>query len=214
MKRSNTMRKLSLIIVMNLVLAGSVIAQKETDWELQRLINVVSTLRQSDQKTWDRAKRTFSQDSLWTPLDEIQSDNEYKPVGNKQFKLNAILNDLSGYNRKMVRGDFLNGNDPNYDYSLTERGIKKDSTVSYEMSYREGRQVFIVMPYKKTDSKIEVKAFHNDKPVGETYTDDEGNIHLSINDKIKLRDKLKLVITNHADEDMPVVIINHNTRKN
>ena len=69
------------------------------------------------------------------------------------------------------------------------------------------------MPYKKTDGKIEVQAYLNDKPVGETRTDKDGNIHLSINDNVKLSDTLRLVIINHSDENMPVVIINHNTRK-
>lgn len=207
------MKKFFFIILINILFVGTNFAQKETDWELQHLMSTVSTLRQSNETTWNQALQSFKRDSLWTMMDEIKSSNEYKPIGNNQFKLNAILNDCSGYNKQMVRGDFLNGNDPNYDYSLIERGIKKGCTVSYEMSYREGRQTFVVMPYKKTDGKIEVKAFHNDKPVGETYTDDEGNIHLSINANVKSSDKLRLVITNHNDENMPVVIINHNTRK-
>ena len=207
------MKKLFFILLMNLVFVGTTFAQKETDWELQHLMNTVSALRQSNETTYNQALQSFKRDTLWTALDEIKSDNEYRPIGNNQFKLNTILNDCSGYNKKMVRGDFLNGNDPNYDYSLTERGIKKGCTVSYEMKYREGRQTFVVMTYKKMDWKIEVKAFLNDKPVGETYTDDEGNIHLSINANVKLSDKLRLVITNHSDENMSVVIINHNTRK-
>lgn len=207
------MKKINLIILMNLIFFGAAFAQKETDWELQHLMNTVSALRQSNETTWNQALQSFKRDSLWTMMDEIKSNNEYKPIGNNQFKLNAILNECSGYNKQMVRGDFLNGNDPNYDYSLTERGIKKGRTVSYEMSYREGKQTFIVMPYKKTEGKIEVKAFHNDKPIGETYTDTDGNIHLSINANVKLSDKLRLVITNHSDEDLPVVIINHNTTK-
>lgn len=207
------MKKLFFILLMNLVFVGTTFAQKETDWELQHLMSTVSALRQSNETIYNQALQSFKRDTLWTALDEIKSDNEYRPIGNNQFKLNTILNDCSGYNKKMIRGDFLNGNDPNYDYSLTERGIKKGCTVSYEMKYREGRQTFVVMPYKKLDGKIEVKAFHNDKPIGETYTDDEGNIHLSINANVKLSDKLRLVITNHSDENMPVVIINHNTRK-
>ena len=207
------MKRLYFIILTNIFFIGAAFAQQETDKELQHLMSAVSALRQSNETTWNQAKQTFKRDSLWTMMDEIKSGNEYKPIGNNQFKLNTILNECSGYNRKMVRGDFLNGNDPNYDYSLTERGIKKGCTVSYEMSAREGRQTFIVMPYKKTDGKIKVKAFHNGKPVGETYTDNEGNIHLSINTNVKLSDKLRLDITNQADENMPVVIINHNTRK-
>ena len=193
------MKRLSFIILISTLFIGTAFAQKETDKELKHLMSTVSALRQSNETIWNQAMQTFKSDSLWTMMDEIKSSNEYKPIGNNQFKLNTILNECSNYNKKMVRGDFLNGNDPNYDYSLTERGIKKGCTVSYEMSYREGKQTFVVMPYKKTADKIEVKAFHNNKPVGETYTDNDGNIHLSINDNVKLNDKLRLVITNHSD---------------
>lgn len=208
------MKKFYFIIMMSLLIAGPALAQNENDQELRKLMNVVSALRQQDETKWNHALQTFKNDSLWTSLDEIQSDNEYMLIGDNHFKLNAILNECLGYDTQMVRGDFLNGNDPHYNYSLTERGIRKGREVSYKMSYREGRQTFIVMPYKKTDGKIEVKAFHNDKPVGETRTDKDGNIHLSINDNVKLSDTLRLIIINHSDENMPVVIINHNTRKN
>ena len=207
------MKRFLFIILISTLFFGTAFAQKETDKELRHLMNTISALRQSNETAWDQAMQTFKQDSLWTMMDEIKSSNEYKPIGNNQFKLNTILNECSGYNRKMVRGDFLNGNDPNYDYSLTERGIKKGCSVSYEMSYREGKQTFVIMPYKKTKGKIEVKGFHNDEPAGDIYTDNDGNIYLYINVNIKLNDKLRLVITNHSDENIPVVIINHNTRK-
>lgn len=208
------MKKIYFIIMMSLFIVCPTLAQKENDRELRKLMDAVSTLRQQDETKWNDALQKFKSNSLWTSLDEIQSDNEYMLIGDDHFKLNAILNECLGYDTQMVRGDFLNGNDPHYNYSLTERGIRKGREVSYKMSYREGRQTFIVMPYKKTDGKIEVKAFHNDKPVGETRTDKDGNIHLSINDNVKLSDTLRLIIINHSDENMPVVIINHNTRKN
>ena len=207
------MKKIYFIVMMSLLIVGPALAQRENDRELRKLMGAVTALRQHDEAKWNQALQTFKCDSLWTSLDEIQSDNEYMLIGDDHFKLNAILNKCLSYDKQMVRGDFLNGNDPNYNYSLTERGIKKGCAVSYEMSYREGRQVFVVMPYKKTGGKLEVQAFHNGKPIGESHTDKEGNIHLSINDNIKSSDKLRLVIINHSDENMPVVIINHNTRK-
>ena len=207
------MKKFYFIIMMSLLIAGPALAQNENDQELRKLMNVVSALRQQDETKWNHALQTFKNDSLWTSLDEIQSDNEYMLIGDDHFKLNAILNECLGYDKRMVRGDFLNGNDPHYNFSLTERGIRKGREVSYEMSYREGRQTFIVMPYKKTDGKIEVQVYLNGKPVGETRTDKDGDIHLSINDNVKLSDMLRLVIINHSNENMPVVIINHNTRK-
>lgn len=209
------MKKLLLLLLVNLVLIGQTFAQKETDKELQRLMSVVSTLRQSDEANWDKALASFKGDSLWTIMDEaVRHENECWLVGKKQFKLNAILTKGSDYDKKRVSGDFLNGNDPNFNYSLTERGIKKGSTVSYELSYRQGRQTFVVMPYEKTNGKITAKVEHNGKAVGESTSDADGNIILSINTNVKPKDKLRLVITNDSGSDMPVVIINHNTRKN
>lgn len=207
------MKKVFLLLLINVALFGQVFAQTKTDPELQKLTKTVATLRNADEKTWNKALEAFRQDSLWTTMDEvIRDENECWLIGNKQFKLNPILNQCSGHDRKMVRGDFLNGNDPHYNYSLTERGIKKQCSVSYEMSYREGRQTFVVMPYNPKIAQIDVKAYLNDRPVGETRIDN-GDIVLNINDNVVKSDTIRLVITNFSKVDTPVVIINHNTRK-
>ena len=207
------MKKAFLLFIISILLSGQAFAQTKADPELQKLTKTIATLRNSNERIWKEALKTFAQDSLWTTLDEIvRDDNESWLLGDKQFKLNPILNQCSGHDKKMVRGDFLNGNDPHYNYSLTERGIKKMCSVSYEMSYREGRQTFVVMPYKPKTTQLEVKSYLNDKLVGETSIDN-GNIVLSINANVIKSDTIRLVITNLGNEDMPVVIINHNTRK-
>lgn len=207
------MKKTFFLLIINAILFGKAFAQTKTDLELQKLAKTVATLRNAEEKTWNEALSTFRQDSLWTTMDEIARDNnECWLLGNNQFKLNAILNQCSDHDKKMVRGDFLNGNDPHYNYSLTERGIKRKCSVSYEMSYREGRQTYIIMPYNPQTAQIEVKAYLNDKPVGEISIDN-GDIVLNIIDNAIKSDVIRLVITNSGDEDMPVVIINHNTRK-
>lgn len=207
------MKKAFLLLLISVALFGQAFAQTKTDPELQKLTKTVATLRNADEKTWNKALDAFRQDSLWTTMDEvIRDENECWLIGNKQFKLNPILNQCSGHDRKMVRGDFLNGNDPHYNYSLTERGIKQQCSVSYEMSYREGRQTFIVMPYNPKIAQIDVKAYLNDRPVGETRIDN-GDIVLNINDNVVKSDTIRLVITNFSKVDTPVVIINHNTRK-
>lgn len=207
------MKKLFLYLLINAALFGHVFAQTKTDPELQKLVKTVATLRNSNSKAWDNAFKTFEDDLLWTPMDEVMKDeNECYLIGDNQFKLNGILSKCSDRDKKMVRGDYLNGNDPNYNYSLTERGIKKQSSVNYEMSYRQGHQTFVVMPYTTTPNKIEVQTYVNGKAKGE-ITIDDGNIVVRIDENIKLSDVIRLVITNHGDENMSVVIINHNTRK-
>lgn len=207
------MKKAFLLFIISILIFGQAFAQTKADPELQKLTKTIASLRKPNEKTWREAFNTFEQDSLWTTLDEIaRDDNESWLLGDKQFKLNPILNQCNGNDKKMVRGDFLNGNDPHYNYSLTERGIKKMCSVSYEMSYREGHQTFVVMPYNPKTAQLEVKSYLNDKLVGETSIDN-GDIVLSINANVIKSDTIRLVITNHGNEDMPVVIINHNTRK-
>ena len=190
-------------------------AQQPSDKELMQLINTVASLRNADETTWNAALETFNNDKAWTMMDEIsRDDNEYWLIGSNYFKLNAILSRISGYSEKMVAGDFLNGNDPNFNYSLIERGIKKGGTVSYEMKYRHGRQTFVVMPYDTNKAKqIEFEAFVNGNSAGKAQRLDDDNLYLNIDQDINDNDTIRLVVTNHSDSDMPVVIINHNTRK-
>ena len=207
------MKKLVLFLLVGIALFGQAFAQEKTDAELQKLINTVATLRKTDSKAWDKALADFEKDKLWTMMDETERhDNEYWLVGDNQFKLNALLSKCKRYDKKMTPGDFLNGNDPNFNYSLIERSVKKGSTVSYELSYREGQQTFVVMPYEK-NSTLSVTATRNGKTVGTTRTDADGNVILSIDDKMAKSDKLCISITNKSGNDMPIVIINHNTRK-
>lgn len=207
------MKKLFLILFVSTAMLGQAFAQEKTDAELQKLINTVATLRKTDSKAWDKALDDFEKDKLWTMMDETERhDNEYWLVGDKQFKLNSLLSKCNRYDKKMTPGDFLNGNDPNFNYSLIERGVKKGSTVCYELSYREGQQTFVFMPYEK-NSTLSVTATRNGKKVGSTHTDADGNVILSISEKVAKNDKLCISITNKSGNDMPIVIINHNTRK-
>lgn len=208
------MKKTFLVLAITLFATVYGFAQKPSDPELNQLIDVAASLRQNKASAWDNALKTMSQDKKWTMMDEIERDeNECWLVGDKQFKLNPILNKCSGHDSKMVSGDFLNGNDPNFDYSITERGIKKGSQVRYALSYREGRQTFVIMPYDVSEAKnLDLEVLLNGQSMGHGSVYD-GNLYLNINQAVKLSDTILLVITNKSQKDMPVVIINHNTRK-
>ena len=207
------MKKLFLILFVSTAMLGQALAQDKADTELQKLMNTVATLRNVDSKAWDKALANFEKDDLWTMMDETKRhDNECWLVGDNRFKLNEILSKGNHYDKKATTGDFLNGNDPNFNYSLIERGVKKNSKVTYELSYREGRQTFVVMPYEK-NIVVEVNATRNGTKVGSTRTDTDGNVILTIDDNVKTTDKLVIEIANKSDKDMAVVIINHNTRK-
>lgn len=199
-----------------LIFAVSQAFAQATDEELQTLVSRVSSLRQGSETAWNTALDQFINDDSWTIMDEIpRHDNECWLLGDKQFKLNAILKrQYQGHDAQMVAGDFLNGNDPHFNYSLTERGIKKGGKVSYEMQHRQGKQTFVVVPYVASNpAQLEVEVFLNGKTQGTGTLVSDGNIYLNINQNVSAKDIIRLDIKNNSGIDMPVVIINHNTRK-
>lgn len=209
------MKKNLLFLFIAIIMAHQSFAQKSTDVELTKLVSTISTLRQANQKSWEKALGTFKNDNLWTMMDEIpRHANEYYLIGDNQFKLNPILNQCVRDNKQMTPGDFLNGNDPNFNYSLTEIGIKPKSSVSYELKYREGRQTFVVMPYDKDKTQqIKLEAFLNGQPIAKGKLEDDGNIYLQINQIVTSTDVMRIDIKNESDAKMAIVLINHNTRK-
>ena len=208
------MKKTFIILFLNVVMLATAIAQQVTDKELLKLMSTVNSMRHASQTTWKADSTLLSRDSLWTALDEAERhQNEYWLLGNDYFKFNKIHNELNGHDKKMLPGEMLNGNDTRYNYSITERGIKAGRTVSYELTHRVGRQTFVVMPYRKGSSEVEVKVTRNDKAIGRSSRDADGNIIVSIAENIQDDDLLRIEITNQGTKNMPVVIINHNTRK-
>ena len=208
------MKKTFIILFLNILMLTSAIAQQVTDKELQKLMSTVGSMRHANQTTWKADSTLLSRDSLWTALDEAEHHQyEYWPIGNDYFKLNKIHVDNSGHNKKMLPGEMLNGNDEHYNYSITERGIKAGRTVSYELTHRVGRQTFVVMPYRKGSTDLEVKVFRNERNIGRPTRDADGNIIVNIAENIQDDDVLRIDITNQGTKNMPVVIINHNTRK-
>ena len=208
------MKKTFIILFLNILMLTSAIAQQVTDKELQKLMSTVGSMRHANQTTWKADSTLLSRDSLWTALDEAEHHQyEYWPIGNDYFKLNKIHVDNSGHNKKMLPGEMLNGNDEHYNYSITERGIKAGRTVSYELTHRVGRQTFVIMPYRKGSTDLEVKMFRNGRNIGRPTRDADGNIIVNIAENIQDDDVLRIDITNQGTKNMPVVIINHNTRK-
>lgn len=209
------MKNKLLILIVAFVISQQGFAQKSTDVELNKLISTISTLRQANQKKWEKALEVFKNDKLWTVMDEIPRHvNEYYLIGDNQFKLNTILTKREGDNKQMTPGHFLNGNDPNFNYSLTEIGIKPQSSVSYELKYREGKQTFVVMPYDKDKAQqIEIDAFLNNQWIAKGKMEDDGNIYLQTNQAVISIDVIRIDIKNDSDAKMPIVLINHNTRK-
>ena len=133
----------------------------------------------------------------------------------KWFALNRILSQRMGYEDNKTRGDFNNGEDPNFNYSLIERSVKAGRKVEYELSSREGEQIFIIMPSNTEKAKFEISLYRGKDKLAQGKTLNSGDIYMKIDAKkeITADDVLRLVVINNSNENMAFVIINHNTRK-
>ena len=196
-------------------------AQKNSDEELQHLIGIVNTLRQDDvqqqETAWNNASEMLGHDQAWTIMDEITPhSNECRLTDRKVrwFALNRILSRRMGYEVSQVRGDFNNGEDPNFNYSLIERSIKANRTVNYDLKSREGEQTFVIMPFDINTADIKAEMYRDSVFLAQGIRHKDGNIYLNVNkDKnVVTDDVLSLVISNNSEQNVAVIIINHNTR--
>jgi hypothetical protein len=215
------MKQILITIVLGLLTVMPALAQETVDKEMRQLMDVVASLRQSDQQQkkakWNEALATLSKDKKWTIMDEITSHAEECRLTDKSvtwFSLNRILTRSLGLETNKARGEFNNGEDKNYNYSLIERSVKAGKTVSYQLKSREGRQVFVVMPYDAATAKLAVEVQRGGKSLAKGVLKD-GNIQVVVPESkgVKASDVLTLQIKNTGSQNTAMVILNHNTRK-
>lgn len=201
--------------ILLMILLSSALEAQTMDDELTSLVEVVLSLREQDAAHFNKAVEQLTDDTKWTAMDElgVLKSQECKPTDNvPSFKLNRILNKAeSGRRYVSQRGDFLNGEDPRYCYSLFERSVKADSMVTYTLKGRVGAQTFVIIPFE-ADANLSVEFFSPDVFFAEVkntvgmsvFRSDAGQKADSyITIKVKNLDN-----TNHS-----FVIINHNTRE-
>lgn len=207
-----------LIILSAVLFLGLNLSAQTNDEELQNLINIVNTLRGAqDRETWESAKSALGNDKHWTIMDELkQSSNECRITDRsvQWFSINRMLSQNMGYETSRARGDFNSGEDPNFNYSLIERSVKANTSVSYEMRFRQGKQEFVVMPYETEGIDMTLEAYRGEELLATGKMANDGNIYLTIDaDKnVQSDDILTIVVTNNSDKNMAFVIINHNSR--
>lgn len=187
------------------------------DKELSSLIDVVKMLRVSNETNFNKAIQILTSDNRWTPMDETGAVREGKECKASDkvpgFKLNRILSKVNG-SRKYVstHGDMVNGEDARYDYSLYERAIKSKTEVKYLLKGREGKQVFVIVPFDAL-VKLDVTIECNGKKVSGKRNSD-GSIIVSWEKNVPSRtQEFILSINNSNNTSQSFVIINHNTRK-
>lgn len=204
-----------------LVSGASLFAQSGLDKETKHLIDLVSSIRQAapDQreKAWKEAETALANDKSWTIMDEIvPHKNECRLTDRsvQWFAINRILSQKSGYETNQVRGDFNNGENPDFNYSLIERSIKAGLTAEYDLKSREGEQCFVIVPFDPK-ANMEVEVSRNGNTLAKGVQQKDGTILVSIgkDQNVKPKDVLHLTITNKGSESMTYVLINHNCRK-
>lgn len=188
------------------------------DKELAVLVDVVGMLRESTEENFNKASRILSDDVKWIPMYEtgrVREDLECKASEKVPgFRLNRILS-KAYESRKYVstHGDMVNGEDARYDYSLYERTLKPMAQVEYHLTGREGKQVFIIIPYNRSKALEATISCAGKKWPGKVEDDGTSIIIRWETDTPSVDMEFVLSVTNGSDSPQSFVIINHNTRR-
>ena len=206
-----------IILAFSLFIAMTLQAQEAMiDKELKNLVDAVASLRQGDKV--NSVITVLRNNKQWTLMDELKDQNNAECVLSKKMKrfgLVPILTDVltDRYGKNMSRGDFLNGEDPRFDYSLIEKGIKAKKKVKYTFQGRVGKQDFVIIPCDPTSIlSIKFSKGSSDLKTVQQKSKD-GCIYLRIDTKLKSTDKITLEIENKSSNNVAIAILNHNTRK-
>ena len=210
------MKKTLIILTLFIYPVMVVCAQTPMDNEVRSLLGTVCKLRGADANTYNRVEVLLAEDEAWTPMNETGAFQEgecppYEDI--PYFGLNRLLSHIA-IERKMVHthGDFLNGEDERYNYSLYERSVRAGFAVSYTLKGREGKQWFIIIPYDKDGGGLSASISING---GSTipFTQAENGAIATYLDWPKLDVNDLVTITVQGTRNQSFVLLNHNTRK-
>ena len=188
------------------------------DKKLKTLVDAVVLLRQNDDANANSLNEVLKQNREWTSMDELHDQNNAECILTKRvrrFCINPIINgaQIERYGKNISRGDFLNGEDSRFNYSLIEKGIKAKKKVKYTFQGRVGKQDFVIIPCDPA-SVLSIKFSKGASPLKTVQQKDKnGCIYLHINAKLKATDRITLEIENKSDNNVAIAILNHNTRK-
>lgn len=159
-----------------------------------------------------KVSKALERDMNWTMMDELPLNKKGECTTKDMvdmFGINdmgfSILKRHSGVTN--AGGRFRDGRDPRYKFSFIEITVKRGKTVNYEISGREGEQIFAIVPFEK-NAKYKASIPH-----GKSITD-EGVCYIQLKQGLKKDDTFKLYIKNDSGKNMAFVIINYNSRNN
>lgn len=204
------MRRLCVIFVF----ICSVIALNAQNDELNKLADIVKSLKSGGAEAYNAAIEKLSNDKQWTPMDELGIDRSVEcRVSDRVpgFRLNSVLTNAENKERyQTTTGNHLNGGDTRFNYSLFEKTIKAGTNATYTLSERWGEQVFILIPFQGAAAKISVSVSSNGVNFNESTLDD-GIVRLS---GVATKGKQLLVkVCNNSANNVSYVILNYNSRK-
>lgn len=193
----------------------------QIDKELKSLVDAVVKLRQTDSKESARQSVTslLSKDKSWTMMDELKDKNGGECLLTKKmkrFQLNPILTQIleKRYGKNTSRGDFLNGEEANFNYSLIEKGIKAKGKVRYTFKGRAGKQYFVILPCDASSAALKIKLLKGSKDLKPTINrGKDGIYYIQTSTNLKASEEITLEIENNSNVNVAIAILNHNTRK-
>lgn len=158
----------------------------------------------------EKVSKAMERDMKWTMMDELTVDRQGECTTKDMvdmFGLNdigfGILKRHGGVTN--TAGRFRDGRDPRYKYSFIEITVKKGNSVSYEISGREGEQLFAIVPFEQN------AVFDATIPNGKVQKKD-GICYIQLKQGLKKEDKFTLTITNKSGKNAAFALINYNSR--
>ncbi len=204
------------IAVLAFVLADSAAAQTGNK-ELDRLVGIATMLRSADAAVFNRAQKMLEDDALWTPMDELGrlQATECTPAEKvTRFKLNRLLSRADGQRKYVTsRGDFLNGEDERYDYSLYERSLRARQSATYSLKGRVGQQTFVLVPHSASANGLSLSVSAPGVTFNAPKKLPNGCLLVSTAGKLSKEQRITLCVKNASAAPQSFVLINHNSRK-
>lgn len=196
------------MLLMLMLCAANANAQ---DTRLNRLTDMVKSLKTGGEKAYKEAVAGLASDKYWTPMDElgINKDAECRASDRTPgFRLNSVLTNAENKERyQTTTANHLNGADSRYAYSLFEKTLKAGATVSYRLPGRWGEQTFIIIPYSDGISASVSSA-------GRKFPSSSlGNGIIKLTGKAEKGEPVIVELKNNSASNISYVIINHNSRK-
>ena len=141
---------MTIALLLMLALPSSLSAQNDArPQELTAIVERCIMLR--DTANASAVSRQFARDTKWTLMDELPFDRNAECT--MREKVTTLGLNSMGYRIAKLHGGvnntggrFRNGLDKRYNYSFIEVTARRGATLRYDISGREGRQMFAVVP--------------------------------------------------------------------